>query len=251
MNSVLLGILVLICMLVAMLLGQLLRRVLPSHHFDSESKDSVKTAVGLVGTMAALLLGLLVASAKESYDSEKTELTALSAKIVVLDRTLAHFGPQTQAVRQMLKRSLVQVMDRLWPKTKSENAQLDPMAAGAEEMYEMVQQLSAQDDSQRWTKNQALDQMLDITRARWMLFQQSGTAISTPLLIVVISWLAVIFVSYGLLAPPNRTATVAMLLCALSVAGAIFLIAELDRPFDGCIQISSVPMQNALERLGR
>ena len=251
MNSVLLGVLVLMCMLAAVLLGQLLRRILPSHNFDSETKETVKTAAGLVATMTALLLGLLVASAKESYDAEKAELTALGAKVVMMDRTLAHFGPQTQAARQKLKQTLVQVMDQLWPRSKSQQAQLDPMASGAEAMYEMVHELSPQDDSQRWTKTQALEQMMEIGRVRWMLFQQSGSAISTPLLIVVISWLAIVFVSFSLLAPTNRTAIVAMLLCALSVAGAIFLIAELDRPFDGCIQISSMPMQNALDRLGR
>lgn len=91
----------------------------------------------------------------------------------------------------------------------------------------------------------------EIGQMYWLLFQQAGTAISIPLLAVVVFWLAIIFLSFGLFAPRNGTAITALMMAAVSVCAAIFLILELDRPFGGLVAISSEPMRNALNHLGR
>jgi hypothetical protein len=68
----------------------LLRRVLPEHHLSTDSKDVVKLGMGLIGTMAALVLALLIASAKSSFDTQSNEVMEMSADFMLLDRTLAH-----------------------------------------------------------------------------------------------------------------------------------------------------------------
>ncbi|HSE86438.1 MAG TPA: hypothetical protein VLJ79_09475, partial [Candidatus Binatia bacterium] len=128
---------------------------------------------------------------------------------------------------------------------------LDPTGSGAEALHNAIHKLSPRNDIQGSLKSQAVGAITDLVQLRLLLFEQSGTSISAILLIVVISWLAIIFTSWGLFAPSNTIAITSLLLAALSVSGAIFLILELDQPFDGVIHISSAPMRNALAHLGQ
>lgn len=93
------------------MLGMWLRSVLPEHCLNADTKELVKLGVGLIGTMAALLLGLLVASAKSSYDARSSELTQMAANAILLDRTLAHCGPETGATRSILKIAVARTID--------------------------------------------------------------------------------------------------------------------------------------------
>ncbi|HET7008898.1 MAG TPA: hypothetical protein VFK65_25595 [Candidatus Binatia bacterium] len=251
MNDNAIGLMVLMCIFGASLLGMLLRRTLSEHHLSADTKDSVKLGMGLVGTMAALILGLLVAAAKSSYDTEKSEVIQMAAKIAFLDRILANYGPESAGSRGLLRRSAENAINRMWPHERSQHVQLDPTGSGAEELYKAIQKLSPRDDVQSSLKNQAVGVASDLGQLRWLLFEQSGSAIATPFLIVVISWLAIIFLSWGLFAPANVVAISSLLLAALSVSGAIFLILELDQPFEGLIHISSAPMRSALAHLGK
>jgi hypothetical protein len=237
------------CLFGAGLLGVRVRAMLPEDHLSPETKDGVKVGMGLVATMAALVLGLLVASTKGAYDTQKNEVTQMAAKIVFLDRVLANYGSETAETRDLLRRSVGSAINRMWPdKKSSQAAQLDPSATSGEAFFNSIQQLSPQNDAQRSLKSQAVQVTTDVGQMRWLLFEQTESSISVPMLIVLIAWLAIIFVSVGLFAPPNATVIVALMLSALSVA--IFLILELDMPFDGVIQISSAPMRNALNHLG-
>jgi hypothetical protein len=164
---------------------------------------------------------------------------------------LANYGPESADTRVLLHRMVENAVNRMWPEERSSHAQLDPTASGAEELHKAIQKLSPRNDVQLSLKSQAVGVASDLGQLRWLLFEQSGSSISMPLLIVVISWLAIIFASWGLFAPSNAIAIASLLLAALSVSGAIFLILELDQPFDGVIHISSAPMRNALAHLGR
>ena len=245
------GLIVLACIFGASLLGMLMRPALSQHHLSADTKDSVKLGMGLVGTMAALILGLLVAAAKSAYDTEKNEVTQMAAKLVFLDRVLANYGPESADTRVVLRRMVEDSLNRMWPDERSHNAQLDPIGSGGEEVHKAIQKLAPRNDVQGSLKSQAMGVVTDLGQLRWLLFEQSGSSISMPLLIVVISWLAIIFFSWGLFAPSNSLAIAALLLAAVSVSGAIFLILELDQPFDGLIHISSGPMRNALAHLGK
>jgi Protein of unknown function (DUF4239) len=232
-------------------LGVFLRAVLPQHHLNAETKDTVKLSMGLVATMTALLLGLLVASAKGSYDAQRSQLIQMSAKLAFLDRVLSNCGPDASESRAVLRMSAERMIARIWPEDNSRPAELAPSASAGQALYEAIQKISPQTDAQRAAKTQALQSTVEIGQMYWLLFQQAGTSISTPLLIVVVFWLAIIFLSFGLFTPRNATAITALMASALSVCVAIFLLLELDHPFSGLIGISSEPMRNALEHLGR
>jgi flagellar biosynthesis component FlhA len=232
-------------------LGIFLRAMLPPHHLSAATKDTVKLSMGLVATMTALLLGLLVASAKGSYDAQKSQLIQMSAKLAFLDRVLSNCGPDAPEARAVLRMSAERMIARIWPDDNSRQAELAPSASAGQALYESIQKISPQTDAQRSVKTQALQTTVEIGQMYWLLFQQAGTSISTPLLIVVVFWLAMIFLSFGLFTPRNGTAITALMASALSVCVAIFLLLELDHPFSGWIGISSEPMRNALEHLGR
>jgi hypothetical protein len=232
------------------LLGLRIRAALPEQHLGAETKDVVKLAMGLVATLTALTLGLLIASAKGSYDAQRSGVIQLAAKIAFLDRTLAIYGPDSAEARTLLRHSVEVALARMWPDEKNQPAQLDPSAAQESVLYHAIQRLSPADEEHRALKSQAVQIVTDLGQMRWLLFEQAASAISTPVLIVVSVWLAVIFASFGVFAPRNSTVVTALLVASLSVAGSIFLLLELDQPFDGAIQIPSTVMRRALDHLG-
>jgi hypothetical protein len=232
-------------------MGMFLRVALPQHHLSADTKETVKLSMGLVATMTALVLGLLVASAKGSYDAQRGQLIQMAAKFAFLDRVLSNCGPDAPEARVQLRMSVERVIARIWPEDKSRQTELAPSASSGQAVYEAIQKLSPQTDAQRTAKAQALQITVELGQMYWVLYQQAGTAISKPLLIVVVFWLAMIFLSFGLFTPRNATAITALMASALSVCAAIFLLLELDHPFTGLIEISSEPMRNALEYIGR
>jgi len=239
------------CVFGGALLGLFLRSALPDHHRSSESKDVVKLGMGLLATMAALVLSLLIASAKGSYDAQSSEITQLAANVALLDRILAHYGPETKDARDSLGRSVARAIDQMWPQSGSQVAELNPAATGGGGFIDKVQALSPQSEAQRSLRTEALKIATDVARTRSLLFAQAGSSIPLPFLMILVFWVAVIFVSFGLFAPPNATVIATLFVCALSVSGAIFLILELDQPFQGFIQVSSAPLRTALAHLGQ
>jgi hypothetical protein len=249
MSSITVSLIVFACVFGGALLGILLHAVLPQNHLSSETKDIVKLGMGLVGTMAALVLGLLVASAKGSYDAQSAEVTQMSANIALLDRALAIYGPETKETRALLRGAVARLLDQMWSKDGA--PQSAPPAAGGEILYEQVQGLSPKNDTQRSLQSQALSIAVDIGKTRWLMYEQATTAVSMPLLVVLVLWLTVIFISFGLFAPFNATVVGSLLVSALSVSGAIFLILEMYTPYSGVVQISSAPLRAALAHLGQ
>jgi len=248
MNFILIRIIVLACIFGAALFGMFLRRVLPEQHLSADSKDTVRLGTGMIATMAALVLGLLVASAKNFFDAQSDELTKMSANVVLLDRVLAHYGPETKEARDLLHNAVARTLDLIWHQDHSE---MVPTAAGGEVIYDKIQALSPKNDAQRALQAQASSMAIDLGQLRWLMFEQGSTSISLPLLWMLIFWLALVFISFGLFAPTNTTVIATLFLCALSVSGAIFLILEMYTPFEGLMQISSAPLRNALAHLGQ
>jgi len=245
------GCIVLACVFGGALLGMALQMILPEHHLSTESKDVIKLGMGLTGTMSALVLALLISSAKTSYDTQRNELTQAAANILLVDRVLAHYGPETKEARDLLKLSVSSMIDRIWPNDRSGNSKLGPTTAGGELFFDKIQELTPQNDVQRSLQAEAVKISIDIGQARLLLFEQSGHSIPIPFLVLLIFWVTIIFLSFGLFAPRNATVVATLFLCALSVSGAIFLIMELDRPFGGLIQISSAPLLNAIANIGK
>jgi hypothetical protein len=249
MSSLAISLITFACVFGGALLGMALRAVLPQHHLSVESKDAVKVGMGLVATMAALVLGLLVASAKASYDQQRTELTDMSSKIVTLDRVLAHYGPETKEARDLLRNSVSRILDQLW--LKGGQSQMGPPSSGGEVLYDKIQGLAPTDDAQRSLKAQALAIAMTIGQTRWLMYEQTIESVSVPLLVVLVLWLTTLFISFGLFAPANATVAVSYFAAALAVSSAILLILEMYTPYAGIIHISDAPLRAALAQLGK
>jgi Protein of unknown function (DUF4239) len=250
-SAIAIGLIVFALVFGSALLAMYLHSALPEHHLSTDSKDVVKLGVALVATMSALVLSLLVSAAKSAYDTRSNQLVQVSADIILLDRALAHFGPETKEARAILERSVEATVQRFWPTEGAKPIAIDPNKSPVEALYDKIEALSPQSDAQHVMQSQALTLAGDIGRTRLLLFENLGTSVPVPFLVVLVFWLCIIFASFGLFAPRNATVIAVLCVCALSVSGAIFLILELDRSFEGLLQVSGAPLRTALAQLGR
>jgi Protein of unknown function (DUF4239) len=251
MSPLAISLIVFACVFGGAMLGMVLRSHLPEHHQNADSQRVVNLGAGIIGTMAALVLGLLVASAKGTYDAQNNELTVAAAKIVLLDRGLSLYGPEANDARSLLRSAVNQMVERLWPDQRpAQSVALGSRSSDPLELFEAIEKLSPQNDLQRSIKAAAIGIVTDIGQTRWLMYEQESLSISKPLLVILVFWLTINFFSFGLFAPRNATVIATLCLCALAVAGAIFLILELYRPFGGFIQIPSSTLTNALAQLG-
>jgi len=236
------------CIAGGVLFGFFLRKILPEHRLSSDAKDVVRLGTGLIGTIAALVLGLLISSAKSSYDTQNNQIKQMTANVVLLDRLLEQYGPEAGPARNSMRRSVPVLADRMWRENTSGATKAGPFEASAEgeAFYAIVQDLSPKNDSQRSLQARAIQTSTDIAQARLVLFAQTDNSIPMPFLVVLISWLTIIFASFSLFAPPNAIVVGSLLIFAVSAAGAIYLILELGQPFSGLMQISSGPLRHAL-----
>jgi hypothetical protein len=209
--------------------------------------------MGLVATMTALLLGLVTASAKSTFDAQDNAIRTSGANILTLDRHLARYGDETAPIRALIKSSLAFRIDTLWPEDGGPRTDFDNPAKTPpiEEIENQILRLSPETDTQRWLKAEALKLSTEVVKTRWRVLGATGGAVPRSFLIVVIFWLTATFTSFGLYAPRNATVVAVLAMAALSVAAAVFLILELDGPLDGLIKISSEPLRYALARLGQ
>jgi hypothetical protein len=234
----------------AVLIGRAVSRLLPAEHLSADTKETVKLAMGLLATMSALLLGLLVASAKASYDNARNDVIQMAAKVVFLDRVLTGYGLETAETRGLLRVAVEQLAHRSMQLPQANRSvDLAPNTQAGNAIYLSIQRLTPQDEMQRNLKVQATTLALELGQLRTLLVAESISSISKPLLIVVGCWLVVIFLSFAVIAPRNATAMTALMISALSAAAAVFLILELDRPFSGVLRISNEPMLNVLNQL--
>jgi hypothetical protein len=251
MNTTLTAVIVFGCLIGAVLLGRILRRILPESHLTADSRDTIKLAMGLVATMAALVLGLLVSSAKGSYDTERSEVIQMAAKVALLDRVFALYGLEAAEARAGFHAAVEGAVWQMWPEEAGAPARLAPNTQAGNVVYSAIEGLLPHDDAQRKLKEEAITLATDFAELRSLLVAQSVPSISKPMLIILVSWLVVIFLGFSVLAPPNATVMFALIVSALAVSGAIFLILELDEPFAGLIRISSEPMLNALHQFAK
>ena len=232
------------------LLGMYLCNVLSKDQLRADVRDVIKLHAGLIGTMAALVVSLLIASAKGSYDTKTTQIKQITANIIQIDLDLEQYGPDAQNLRMMLRRAVPVLINQIW--NEGDRSKVSAYSATAEglELVKGVQQLQPGNDSKRVLQAQVLSAVASLVQARLSLFTQSNNAIPTPFLIILIFWLAIIFACFGLLVRPNRVVIVTFFVGGLSVACAIFLILEMGQPFTGLMQISSEAPRHALAPLG-
>jgi hypothetical protein len=235
------------------LLGLYLRNLLPGHHLSDESIGVVKLASGLIATMAALVLGLLISSAKSSFDTVSGELVRNAASVINLDRVLAKYGPETQEIRGLVKKSYAESIGILASRDPSQVARLSSpeTVTRLEGLQRKLEDLAPRSEAQRRSQARAIQIADEVLAARWLALLQAQGSTPIVLLVTLVVWLSIIFGAFGLFAPSNGTVIAALLLGALSTSGAIFLILELNTPLDGVIGISLAPMRDALALLGK
>lgn len=251
MSTITISLIVFGCILGGAVFGALVRASLPEHHLSADSKQSVTLGMGLVATMSALVLGLLVSSAKSYYDTQSAAVATISAKVILLDRVLAHYGPEAKEPRDQLRAAVVDRLNKLWPPERNRPFEGIMTTAEPDDLYDRIGALSPTDDKQRTLKTQALSMAIDLGQTRWLAYAQGAASVSKTMLAIVVFWLTVLFFSFGLFAPRNATVTMAFVASGLSVSGAIFLILELYQPYAGLIEVSSVPLRSALTQIGR
>jgi hypothetical protein len=241
------------CVFGSALLGLYLRTILPGHHLSDESAGALKLAVGLIATMAALVLGLLISSAKSSFDTVNGEVVQNAASIILLDRVLAKYGPETKEVRDLLKQRVGMSIQMLASREPAQIAKLRGLEAirRAESLPLMLEELTPRSDAQTQLRARAIQIADEVLAARQLTMLQAVGSPPTPLLIFLALWLSIIFSSFGLFAPANATVIFGLLLGALSTSGAILLILEMNTPLDGMITVSLEPMREALAMLGQ
>jgi len=233
------------------LLGSILQRMLPEGHLSSDSKEVVKLSMGVVATLAALVLGLLVASAKSTYDARESEINQLTAYVILLDNLLAKYGEEAEPARASLRQAIPPVVDRIWREGQSVSLQSTPFKtlAEGETVYKRIQELQPSNEMQRGLQARIIQVTNDLMQARFLLFSHLGSSLPVPFLAVLLLWMIILFAGFSLMAPANATTLAALVICAVSVSAAIFLILELDQPFSGLMVISSEPLRNALPAL--
>ena len=241
------------CTFSGSLLGMALSVVLPQQQLGKESKDVVRLGTGMIATTAALVLGLVIATAKSAFDTQDKAVKQTAADVLTLDRTLARYGPETKEVRYRLRRAVAFTLAVTWPEQGSQPGRVDTheTVPVGEAVEDLILELSPKTEAQRWLRTHSLELSSDALHTRWLVFGGTGSSVPLPFLVVVVCWLTVIFVSFGLFAPRNATVITTLLVCAMSVAASVFLIMEMDQPFGGVIKVSSAPLQYALSQLGQ
>ena len=235
------------------LAGMLIGRVLPGHHLSGDSKEAIKQGLALLALLTALVLGLLVGTTKGTFDAQSATVREVAANVAVLDRALDRYGPQTKEARKSLADVAKAMLEHMWPESSGQQADLtaDAVRLAGEDMFDKITALEPETDTQRLLKSRALEMTISLAQTRQRLLAQKESSIPMPFLVVLGFWLTILFGCYGLLAPRNLTVFVVLIVCMVSVAGALFLVLEMDRPFDGIVRVPSAPLQSVLSRLGQ
>jgi hypothetical protein len=235
----------------ATLLGWRVQAAMSDDVLSADLKDVLKVVIGVLGTLSALVLSLLINSSRTSYDQQHQEIMELSAKLLSLDRTLGRYGPEAAPLRQNLKSLVAKSIEELWPADSAAPARVE--APTTEELWvQSLQSLAPKSESQRLDRDLALGLATDVLNLRWLLFEQSDGSIPGMLLAVLGAWFVLIFLCIGLISPRRSHGLLRALVMSscLSVSAAMVLGLELDRPFDGILRVSGEPVRKALSHLG-
>jgi hypothetical protein len=232
-----------------------LRAKLPEHHLSQDSIDVIKLATGLMATLAALVLGLLISSANTAHNTVANAVDqTVAASQARLDRYLAAYGQDTREARDLLRRTVVRRAQIRFP-GEDFGPTAPPITSNRNELVELQQQVARlvpRDDSQKWFQGRALQLADELAQTRSLVTTQlQENELPIPILIVLVIWTTAIFISFGMFVRMNATVIIALSFSALSVGAAILLILELNSPFTGLIHVSSAPVHALLGELGK
>jgi hypothetical protein len=233
------------------LVGLLLGRLLPEQYHSDATQRVVQTATGMVSLISALVLGLLVASAKGKFDTANQEAEELAAKVLLINRELVNFGPEANDARVLLGKYAVGRFAETWP--AEEGPKPEPNDPPPWKLLESLQRslsgLAPKTEAQRAEAAGASGAAADLEKATWLEAAQESEHVQHPFVAVLILWLFVLFVSFGLFAPRNLVVVAALLVGALAISGAVILIVDMDSPYEGLLIVSPEPMKLVFAKL--
>jgi len=251
MNPISISLVAFLLAVVGILAGLGLRRMLPAEQLAADSKDAIKLGLGIVMTLSALVLGLLVASAKSGYDMRRGEISQITSGLILLDYLLSKYGDEARAVRVALREEVPLVTARIWDEERAYSLRLEPFRPlpQGELLYQKIHDLQPSSDAQRELKRRILQLTHDLAQVRLSLFSHLTSSIPLPFLAVLLSWIAVLFVGFAVMTPAKAMPLGFLIVSALSVAGSIFLVLELDQPFAGLMMLPNEHLLSALPSL--
>jgi hypothetical protein len=250
MSSTLSAAVVLACTFGGALFGVFIRKRLPGNDLDNDSKDTVKLIIGLIATLTALVLGLLISSAHSAYVTQTGEVQRLGAQLIQIDRILADFGQDGAQARHLLRNLVASDIDRTWrnDRTGAPSAPFQVSSEG-QRLFSQIASLSPSTNLQRFGQARMLELLVTVGETRRLLAEQAHSSLSSVFLVVLVAWLTLLFFGFGLFARFNRVVFVALFTGALSVAAAVFVIVEETHPYSGSMQVSRAPLRDALNQM--
>jgi len=254
MNSYLIASMAFLCIFGGALGGMFAQRFIPSHHLSKDSQDSVKLGAGLIATMAALILGLLVSSSKGTYDRVNSLINEAAANAINLNQTLGNLGPEAVPIHQMLLERVTTIRNDIWPedaKARTKSYEIFKKQTTVLTMTKMITALTSDTQESFQLRSIALQTLTDLNRERWQIAVESSSKLPLKLVVIPVLWITFLTFVYGLFAPRNGTVAIVLFFCSVSIAGAIYLICEMSMPLDGSIKIPSDPFDTAIELIGK
>lgn len=240
------------CIFGGALLGTVCHRPV-AQTLNAEVNDALKQVIGLIGMMGSLALGLLVASAYGSFTARNDAIDRISADIVQLDRVLALYGTEAQGVRKSLRDMLVSAIERGWPEEGSGRVQVatGKVPESIEDTQRKLYALSGENEMQKKLQSRAQNLVDDLLQTRALALEKVSHPLPMPFLVVLVFWLSMVFFGIHLFVAPSRIVIASMFVGALCLSAAIFLILQLNSPFEGLMRLSSEPLRRALGILGQ
>lgn len=238
-----------VALIVAALGSRALYERLPERHRVSETENIVRLIANIFVVLASLVLGLMINSARTTFDGVDKAVHAYATQIILLDRVMRQYGPETEPARQSLRAYVDQAARRM--------AQSDPVLGSrtAESLLNDVgnglRALKPVDADRAELKQRAERRFETVYEMRWALVEQSEGSIPLPLTLLLVAWLMMVFASYGYRAPHNVVMVASFVVSAALIAGTIYLTLDMDIPFDGTIQVSPLPLERALAEMSK
>jgi hypothetical protein len=251
MNLMTISLIVFACIFGGVVVGMVLRAILPKRDFSGEAEGVIKLGLGLITTMTALVLGLLVSSAKSSYDAKRSQLSQLAADAIFVDQSLALYGSETNEARSALRDLIAGSIDRIQSTGGEPLEHRSSESNDTAAFFQMVRRLSPRDEGQRSLKTEVLSVSFEVGQLRAQALARQNSSIPVPFLVVLVFWLVILFTGFGLFAPPNPTVVTALFIFALSVSTAVFMILDMDQSFSGFMGLSTEPLRTAMTVIGK
>ncbi|MBN8988542.1 MAG: DUF4239 domain-containing protein [Rhizobiales bacterium] len=238
-----------ISILIGAAIGMVLKRSWLADRLEGGSREAIRLGAGFLSTLAALVIGLMIASAKNTYDAQNTNIRQLGTNAALLDQMLTKYGPDAKAARALLREIIPSATTRIWRESISDGGSTFVISTTAERFYNAVEGLNPTNAEQTSLKSRIIDITTDMGRTRLLVFTQSDNAIPVPFFVVLTFWLVVIFATFSLFSEPNKIVVASVLVFALSVSSALFLIVDLSQPFSGLMQISNHHLHAVLPKI--